>query len=251
MLIGLFTLLSILLFGGGESPFEIPNARKILKNQVVDPDNLKRANDLFDAYETQWKVYNDVQKAQFKAFEKMIPDKTVHDALLRNEVKANRVERVKIVELAVDARMELITFLSEDEWSGIVKEAHETVEADRSKRIKKTKKAEEHLSKKFDALRASVSKHLATNKDSAIIMIDSFQNDIQIMLQKEKQRLPELVQMMSKHDTSREEWRAAAMQYEKFRTDVAHSFIDLREGLLKWSDDKTWPKLARDLKSFY
>ena len=71
MLIALFSMLAIAVFGSGESPFLIPKVDKKIKKVVVDKDRKKEILAVMKDYKKEWKILAKTKKKQAKNFKKL------------------------------------------------------------------------------------------------------------------------------------------------------------------------------------
>ena len=250
MLIGLFTLLSILLFGGGPSPFVIPNAKKIIKSEIQDKVKKEKALEIMDQYQIEWKEFNKVQKDQSKEFDKLIVDRKVRTEQMKQELRSDSLERLRIMELLIASRIEMMNLLDQDEWDRIMKRAIEDHEASKEKREKEYQKALDDLDKKYADLNAAIDANLASKAAPAKEHVERFRSYVKDLVISEQEKVSELIELMKNKEQSAAEMRKLALKYEGFRSKVLHSFIDLREYLIENCSDETWEKLSKALVTF-
>lgn len=253
MLIALFALLTSLLFGGGESPYILPKAEKLVKKHVQDKARQKEALDLMKAYKNDWKSLKKLEKKSSKQIAKLNKDRNTSHEVLVEAFESAKEQRNSFQEKLIDARYQIQGILTGEEWEIIMTESVET----RQKKAKKIEKSDakamiqqdKMITKLGDDILAAFDDPQAKKKASEDL--DMF-GEALVNLLVEYQNYPSaVIESIKNGNATREEIAEVVYELESFRGNLHDSYLEMRKELVELSTEDNWPKLAKALAKFF
>jgi hypothetical protein len=251
MLIALFTMLSILLFGGGESPFLVPDAQKLAKKHITDTERKKEVLAVMADYKKEWKALAKTKKKQAKEVSKLISDQTTTTQQILTHFTTYREEREKINALLVESRIKAQQLITEEEWKQIMassiekanKKADKTEKSEYKQRLKQTEQMVD--------LENATEKYVPKQKQAkAQRLLDQFESSMADLMYITQNQSQEVLQVIANKESSKRELETMVNQTEDFRAHAHRSFLKLREGLTELTPEENWKYIAKELNKF-
>ena len=252
MLIGLFTLLTALVFGGNESPFILQNAEKIIKKEIQDKDRKKEIQAMMKEYKKEWKALNKTKKKQAKSIAKLNKDRNTATEQLAEKFEKFRVQRVELNQKLIDGRIKVARLIEQEEWDKILTDVVQIS----PKAEKKLTKAEAKVKIKQDKKLQSIGDEIEAvfsdpvEREQATQYLLQFEDDIIVFLTSSSKFTYRDQEALQDRSASKEEIAGVIQKLEDYRANVHHSFLELRKNLVELSNEKNWPKLAKALNKF-
>lgn len=249
MFIVLFTILLTVLGGSTEDPFILPNAQKLVKNAVEDPDRNKEAMIAMKSFSKDWKKLQKLQKKQTKALAKINKDLSADPMVIADLFKKYRSERTIVKNQLIDFRLNIQDLMTEEEWVVIT----DQVENVKTKKAKKKEKAELKSNIKKDKIFLAIENEIqAAFSDPEKIEevkkdLEKFEDDLANLLFVVQEEPTNLIEVMRKKSSSRDELIEVIIKQEDYRSKVHASYLVLREELVQLSTEDNWSKVAKAL----
>ena len=254
MLIGLFTILATLLFGGGntEELFILPNAQKVVKQTIEDPDRKDQATLEMKNLSKEWKKLQKIKKKQAKNLAKMNKDLSTDAQALADLFENYKEERRNVKDQLITFRLNIQDIMTDDEWSSVISQ----IEDVKPKKAKKQEKAQlkEALKKdkKFRAVEDEIEAAFTDPEKLKEVKIDmeQFEDDLADLIFTMQEESLNMVEVMRDRNASRDDITEAVMMQEDERAVVHASFLKFRKELVELSTEDNWPKIAKALNKF-
>ena len=252
MLIGLFTLLTILLGGGDATPFILPKAEKVVKQTVEDSDRKKDILAEVKIYTKEWKKLQKTKKKQAKAISKMNKDYSADHQAIADEFQKYRDERKRLSANLTMFRLTVQEMFTEQEWSAIIDQAVNL----KPKKEKKLNKAQAKelvtQDKQIGVIESEIEAAFDNSEKRELAKKDllAFEDDMANLLVENQSYTSTVVEVMKDQQVSQEEIEEVTNLQEKIRAEAHASFLELRKNLVEISTEDNWPKLAKALGKF-
>ena len=252
MLIGLFTLLTILLGGGDATPFILPKAEKVVKQTVEDSDRKKDILAEVKIYTKEWKKLQKTKKKQAKAISKMNKDYSADHQAIADEFQKYRDERKRLSANLTMFRLTVQEMFTEQEWSAIIDQAVNL----KPKKEKKLNKAQAKelvtQDKQIGVIESEIEAAFDNSEKRELAKKDllAFEDDMANLLVENQSYTSTVVEVMKDQQVSQEEIEEVTNLQEKIREEAHASFLELRKNLVEISTEDNWPKLAKALGKF-
>lgn len=249
MFIVLITILFTVLGGSGEDPFILPNAQKLVKNAVEDPDRNKEAMIAMKSFSKDWKKLQKLQKKQTKALTKINKDLSADPKEIEGLFKSYRSERTIVKDQLIEFRLDIQDLMTEGEWVTIVGQ----VEDVKTKKTKKKEKSELKINIKKDKNFLAIENEIqAAFSDPDKIEevkkdLEKFEDDLASLLFAVQEEHTNVIEVMRKKSSTRDELREVIMKQEDYRSKVHASYLILREELVQLSTEDNWSNVAKAL----
>ena len=138
MLIALFTMLAMAIFGSEDSPFLIPKIEKKIKHTITDKDRKKEILAVMKDYKKEWKALGKTKKKQAKSFGKLNKDRNADPQVLLDLFETSRKQRDELNNKLIEGRIKVAGLIIEKEWNVLMADVLEV----KPKTAKKLTKAE-------------------------------------------------------------------------------------------------------------
>jgi len=250
MLIGLFTLLAAVLLGGGaESPYVIPNADKIILSEISDKARKAEAKAQIKIYKSHWKDFQKFQKSFQKDFEKASANPSTSIQDLEDKIQAYRERQISLDEKLIPIRLQVMDLMTDEEWEAAMDKAINIPDKEVAKQEKDQIKAEVKQSKKMVDFRGGILMVLEeeANYDAVFAAVDNFENQLADIVYQEQDMILSTLELIEDRGVTQEELALLGESYLNFKTGLGYAYIDLREVLLDNVTEDQWKKLHKEL----
>ena len=252
MLIGLFTLLSILLGGGNATPFILPKAEKVVKQTVEDSDRKKDILAEVKIYTKEWKKLQKTKKKQAKAISKVNKDYSADHQVIADEFQKYRDERKRLSADLTQFRLTVQEMFTEQEWSVIMDQAV-NLKLKKEKKLNKAQ-AKEHVKqdKQIAAIESEIEAVFTDPEKLKKVRndLEVFEDAMADLIVENQSYTSTVVEVMNDQQASQEEIEAVISLQEQIRAGAHDAFLELRKNLVEISTEDNWPKLAKALGKF-
>jgi len=249
MLIALFSMLAIAIFGSGESPFLIPKVDKKIKKVVVDDERKTEILAIMKGYKKEWKILAKTKKKQAKSFKKLNKDRNADPEELAEIINNGRKQREGLNEKLIAARIKVAGLITDEEWNEIMNGVLEVKTKTTKKLTKAETKARLKQDKRIEAIGDEIEAAFSVpaHREEATKYLIQFEEDIIDLLVGSQNHTYKDQEILRNRLSTEEEIDEIIQQLENFRSNVHYSFLELRKDLVELSTEDNWPKLAKAL----
>jgi len=253
MLIALFGLLALALFGGGqESPFVIPKAEKWVKQEITDKERRSEMLAMMKAYKKDWKALQKTEKKQGKELTRLVKDRRVDEAELKAIMEKAAAQRKEMERRLVEGRLKAQEIITPEEWESIMDRALDVKPKKTRKMDKADAKAQLRQDKQLMAIGEDIESAFkdSAERKEAKASLDRFEEDLSTLLVTSQDYPEKVIESLKNGEATREELILLVEELEEIHRQVNTSFLALRGDLRKLSTEENWPKLAKALAKF-
>jgi hypothetical protein len=249
MLIGLFTLLAVLLGGGAESPYVVPNADKIILSEISDKARKAEAKALIKVYKRHWKDFQKFQKSFQKDFKKASANPLTSIQDLEDKIEAYRERQKFLDEKLIPIRLEVMDLMTDQEWEAAMGEAMNIPVKEVAKQEKDQIKAAVKQSKKMVDFRGGILMVLEEEDHyhAVFAAVNNFENQLANILYQEQDMILSTLELIKDRGVTQQELAMLGESYLDFKTGLSYAYLDLREVLLAEVTEDQWKKLHKEL----
>lgn len=245
MLIGLFTLISIFLFGGGNEYFLVDKLEKGVKEYVVDKERKKEITaDLKDAAK-HIKAYDKKRNNRFKDFLQLNSNRETTEKELDTFFDQLMQERKEFQEYIINRRVEIVNKIKPDEWVLILEKSAETVKKRNEKLQKEIDKGK--MDEPFTKTKAYISDEI-TDKGKSKNLLTGLNEFIEYQnkaAEKIKSTNVSDSDLISKRDATVLELGELATKVNKLRSEGYQELINFHLFAKENTTDDEWNKLMK------
>lgn len=247
MVPALIALISLLFFGGSEEYFLIADLDKGVKKFVVEKETKKEVLSIFKIKTKDLKKSNKAHAKLIKEFGKVNLDRSSSKEVfeqyaqnLANSLKSNQ-------DIIIDARINTIVKLSEEEWKNITTLSKETTQKRNAKIQKKLDKKDQK--DPFAKIETSITESIIdeSNRKSALSSLDQLRKSYSTIAEKLKDKNIIDTPALENKDTSQEDLEAMALYLRELRLEAYHDMLDFRFEILEQSNEMEWSKIMKSL----
>ncbi len=252
MLIALFTMLAMAIFGSEDSPFLIPKIEKKIKHTITDKDRKKEILAVMKDYKKDWKALGKTKKKQVKSFGKLNKDRNADPQVLLDLFETSRQQRAEQNNKLINGRIKVAGLIKQEEWDNLMKGVLEV----KPKTTKKLTKAEAKTLLKQDKKLMAIGDEIeaaftdSAKREEATKYLLQFEENIAELLAGSQELNYKDQEVLRNREASSEEIARVIQKLENFRTNVHQSYLDLRKKLVELSTEENWPALAKALGKF-
>ena len=252
MLIG---LLMALIFGGGaESEFatSIPHLNKEIRRHVEDKSREDTLLKLVKEYEKTINRYNKQKKKQFKALNKISPDREKTSEEFMTAYDAYYKSREELLSELIGYRLMFQEQITEEELLLLIEEAHLSSKKERRHDQKAEDKSEDKLARIFEDLNNIVLRHIEDSAKVGIVTQDlhAFESSLYAAVDESYQLEVERKLRLDDRNATREEIEEMYSQSNQLRYDTAKNFAELRQKVIDNTNEKEWKAINKELETF-
>jgi organic radical activating enzyme len=250
MLIGLFTILFLVLGGGSsEDPFILPNAQKLVKNAIEDPDRNKEAMVAMKSFSKDWKKLQKLQKKQAKALAKINKDLYADPHAIEDLFNNYRSERRIAKDQLIELRLNIQDLMTDPEWATLIVQIEDVKPKKAKKQEKAELKSELKKDKNFLAIESEIQAAFSDPEKIEEVKkdLDKFEDDLANLLFVIQEEPANLIEVMRKRSATRDELTEVVIKQEDYRSEVHASYLVLRQELVQLSTEDNWSKIAKAL----
>ena len=253
MLIALFTALAVIIFGGGESPYILPDAEKLIKKNIEDKDRKKEVLAYMKDYKKEWKALKKTEKKQTKSAAKLNKKRDADPKELANIFQQSRDQRNVLYDNLIKSRLAVQKLISDEEWDTIIKKALDEKPKTTKKIDKEEAKARFKQNKKIQSIADEIESVFSDEKtrEKAAEYLKDFENDLTNQLLNIQNFTYEDQEVLRDHNASEDELNSVTQNLENYRNEVHSSYLNLREKLVELSTEENWPKLSKALGKLF
>lgn len=245
MLIGLFLLLSSLLFGGNPEVFYIDKIENGVKKFVTDKDRKKELDDVLKDYNNSVKEFHKTRDGYVKQLKSKSLDRNTPDQWYKDFFEARLVDRKNIHAEFIDQRIKLQENITDDEWAQIMDLAKETADKLAEKREKqKEKEANKNYFKKQEQ---AITDHISdpNRQTNALKALKSYEQDfVEVAKAYEELNVNE-AEFLDDRYATREDMQKLSDQLNSYQADLYASYRGFIRALIENTNEEEWGSIIK------
>ncbi len=250
MLIGLYTILSLLLRGGGsEEPFILPKAEKVVKQAIEEPARKDQAVLAMKSYSKEWKKLLKTRKKQAKGISKLNKDRSVDSQAIADLFQDYRSKRRGVKDNLISFRLNIQKLMTDEEWAKVIDQLENVKPKKVEKQNKAMLKSQLKQDKKFMAIESEIKAAFSVPKNIEEVQKDliQFEDDLTDLIFETQEGPAQVVEIMRNRSATKDQLTEVIMKQEEYRAKAHASFLKLRTNLVEVSTDDNWSKIAKAL----
>lgn len=251
MLVATLSLLISMLLGGGNiSAYVVEDFPKEVKSNVDEKERQKEILSLTKPYEKEFKsVQKDLNKSK-KQMKKLNLDRNASSEDINAILNKANTSWKGIQSTGVEARAEVMTMLSEEEWELIIADSMEEFD---KKELKKQQKAYDSFEKNFTKLKSSIAKEITDHErqEKIFATFETFKIDMKNYVEANMKRTAKELEEFAKRKATEDELNAALSTIDEARNQFFESIEKLHFDLVELTTEEEWSKIAKTVNKIF
>lgn len=245
MIIGTIALISILFFGGSLSLFLVEDFDKGIKKYVVEKERRKELlSELKDVKKTL-KEMNKEQGDYIKTLKKLNANRNTTTADFMEYQDKLLVQGVKIQDMTIDSRLQLIKKITQEEWDQIMAMSATTVQKAKDKLEAKREKGK--VKDPFQKFESEVEKTVSNteNKDKILSILETYKMDLNMLNEKIASRNVIDNPAFKNKEAGRDDLKKIADEVNAIKVKAFEAMVDFHFTIKEQTTEKEWDKIIK------
>jgi hypothetical protein len=246
VIVGIFTLISLLLFGDAQQYFFVENLEKGVKEYVVDKERSNEIKMLLKEVKDETKSFNKVRKKQLKELRSM----NLNVELERNDFTELfdqlAEKRSEYQRKVISQRIHAVEKIENEEWQNIIDYSNAALDKQIAKAEKKKKKNEKDA---FASVEKTIIKSLTNtdNQNAALSALNKLKSDLNDMNQGFLDINTKENKVLINKSASLSDGMAISEEMNSLRAKAWNSMLDFRFTLKDIAEEDQWIKIMKSL----
>ena len=245
MIIGTITLISMLFFSGALSLFLVEDFDKGVEKYVVEKERRKELlADLKDIKKTL-KDMNEERDDYIKTLKKLNTNRNTTTADFMEYQDKLLVQAVKIQDLTIDSRLQLIKKITQEEWDQIMALSAATVQKTKDKLEAKREKGK--VKDPFQKFESEIEKTVSNpeNKEKILSTLETYKKDLNILNEKIASRNVIDNPTFKNKEASRDDLKKIADEVNAIKVKAFEAMVDFHFTIKEQTTEKEWDKIVK------